>query len=124
MIKDIAFVAYPCANVAETREWYEKHLGLTFTGSYAEEGVELYNEANVASACFALMHQKWMERDAGTGVGCTFEVDNLDDAIAKLRASGVSVGDAYPTPVCKVTSLSDPEGNKVSLHQRTAPYTK
>jgi len=30
---------------------------------------------------------------------------------------------AYPsantTPVCKVTSLIDPEGNKVSLHQST-----
>ena len=24
-------------------------------------------------------------------------------------------------PVCKQTSFSDPEGNKVSIHQKTAP---
>jgi predicted enzyme related to lactoylglutathione lyase len=122
MIKDIAFTAYPSANVAATRAWYEKNLGLRFSGPYAEDGVEKYNEAQVGNACFGLMTSEWIQREPGTGVGVAFEVDDIDAAVKSLRERGISVEDVYETPVCKVTSFADPEGNKVSLHQRTAPY--
>jgi hypothetical protein len=39
-----------------------------------------------------------------------------------LRSKGAKIDDPYPTPVCKVTSLNDPEGNKVSIHQITVPH--
>lgn len=119
MIKDIAFTAYPAKNVKSTREWYEKHLGLKFTGAFEEDGVEKYNEANVGPACFALMTHEWIERAPGTGCGVAFEVDDIDATVARLRAGGVTVGDVYPTPVCKVASFDDVEGNKVTLHQST-----
>ena len=121
MIKDIAFVSYPAANVTSTREWYEKNLGFTFTGPYAEDGVEMYNEANVGSGCFSLVHEKWADRPAGGGIGCAFEVEDIDTFISKLRADGVKVDDVYTTPVCKLTTAKDPEGNTFTLHQRTAP---
>ena len=121
MIKDIAFVAYPSANVTSTRNWYEKHLGFTFTGPYEEDGVEMYNEANIGPACFSLVHEKWAERPAGGGIGCAFEVDDIEKMIRDLRASGISVSDPYQTPVCKLTTVKDPEGNTFTLHERTAP---
>jgi predicted enzyme related to lactoylglutathione lyase len=122
MIKDIAFTAYPSANVAATRAWYEKKLGLHFSGAYAEDGIEKYNEAAVGNACFGLITSEWVQREPGTGVGVAFEVDDIDATVKSLRSSGVTVEDVYETPVCKLASLEDPEGNKVTLHQRTAPY--
>jgi predicted enzyme related to lactoylglutathione lyase len=122
MIKEIAFTAYPSANVQSTREWYERVLGLTFSAPYAEDGVEQYNEAHVGNGWFSLMNHEWMERDAGTGAGVSFEVDNIEAAADNVRAHGVAVADIYETPVCKLASFSDPEGNRVTLHQITVPH--
>lgn len=122
MLKDIAFVAYPSKSVKSTREWYEKNLGMTFTMPYEEDGVEQYNEAPVGSGTFSIMNHEWIERDPGSGCGVAFEVENLEDVAAKLRANGIEVGDPYDTPVCRVSSFLDPEGNKVTLHQVTVPH--
>jgi predicted enzyme related to lactoylglutathione lyase len=35
-----------------------------------------------------------------------------------LREKGVIVEDIFDGPVCKQTSFTDPEGNKISLHQK------
>src|ERR1700722_4247066 len=69
MVKELAFTAYPCADVAATRAWYERHLGLTFMGPYVEDGMEKYNEAHIGSGCFSLMWNGWMDAAAGTGNG-------------------------------------------------------
>ncbi|MGB6987364.1 MAG: VOC family protein [Candidatus Aquilonibacter sp.] len=119
MIKDIAFTAYPSDNVTATRTWYEKMLGLKFSGPFEENGVEKYNEANVGPACFAVITPEWLGRPAGSGVGVAFEVDDIEATVKSLRGNGVTVEDIYTTPVCKVTSFDDPEGNKVTLHQST-----
>jgi catechol 2,3-dioxygenase-like lactoylglutathione lyase family enzyme len=122
MIKEIAFVAYPSANVQATREWYEKTLGLKFGTPYAEDGVEQYNEAQIGSGYFSLMNHEWIERDAGSGASVAFEVENMEQAVDQLRAKGVEIGDVYETPVCKVVSFDDPEGNKITIHQITVPH--
>ena len=122
MIKDIAFTGYPCADVTATRDWYEKNLGLKFAGAYGENGKEQYNESHLGSTAFALVTHEWMERKPGTGVGVAFEVEDLEKLIKDLRANGITVSDAYETPVCKMSTLDDPEGNKVTLHQSTVPH--
>jgi predicted enzyme related to lactoylglutathione lyase len=120
MIKDIAYVAYPSDDVAGTRAWYEERLGLTFAGPYCEGGIEKYNEAHFGSGCFSLMASEWVGREPGSAAGVVFEVDDIEKAARSLRDKGVIVEDIYETPVCKQTSFSDPEGNKVSLHQKKA----
>ncbi len=122
MIKEIAYTAYPAKDVAASRKWYEDALGLRFSGAFEEDGVERYNEAQVGDGYFSVMWDQWIQRDPGSASGIVFEVDDIDKAIADLRAKGVEVEDPYATPVCKVASFNDLEGNKVSLHQRTAPY--
>lgn len=122
MIKEIAFVAYPSRSVKATREWYQTMLGLKFGPPFAEDGVEQYAESQVGSGYFSLMTSDWMEREPGSGVGVAFEVDDIEETLAGLRAKGVKAGDPYETPVCKVASFEDPEGNKVTLHQITVPH--
>jgi predicted enzyme related to lactoylglutathione lyase len=122
MVKEIAYTAHPADNVQSTREWYERTLGLKFSAPYAEDGVEKYNEAQVGNGWFSVMTPEWMSRPAGSGVGIMFEVDDIEKTASQLRAQGIAVDDIYETPVCKITSLEDPEGNKVSLHQSTVPH--
>ncbi len=122
MIKEIAFTAYPAKDVAGLRQWYQDTLGLTFNAPYVEDGVEKYNEAKIGDGYFSVLTHEWAERDPGTASGVVFEVDDIDDTVADLRKKGVTVGDPYATPVCKIASLEDKEGNRVSLHQVTTPH--
>ncbi len=122
MIKEIAFTAYPANDVAALRKWYQDTLNIPFDNPYVENGVEMYNEANVAGGFFSLMSSRYLGRDGGTGAGIAFEVNDIDKAVADLRAKGVTVEDPYATPVCKLASFDDLEGNKVTLHQITVPH--
>jgi predicted enzyme related to lactoylglutathione lyase len=122
VIKEIAFTAYPAKDVAGLRKWYEDKLGLKFSGPFEEDGVEKYNEAQVGNGWFGVLWHEWVEREPGSASGIVFEVDDMDKTLADLRAKGVEVEDPYNTPVCKIASLSDAEGNKVSLHQVTVPH--
>ena len=102
---------------------YEDTLGIKFSGPYVEEGVEKYNEANIGGGdFFSLMTHEWIECYLGSASGVVFEVDDIDKTVADLRGKGVEIDDPYATPVCKIASFDDPEGNKVSLHQVTVPH--
>ena len=118
MIKEIAFTAYPSDDVAATRTWYEQMLGLAFAGPYVEDGKEKYNEAHLGNGCFSLMASEWVGRAPGTAAGIVFEVDDIESAMRSLREKGVSVEDIFDGPVCRQASLADPEGNRITLHQR------
>lgn len=118
MIKHIAFTVYPSNDVAGTRAWYEEMLGLEFAGPYMEDGVEKYNEAHLGDGAFALMASEWVGREPGTAASIAFEVEDLAAALQSLRERGVIIDDVFEGPVCKSASFADPEGNKVTIHQK------
>lgn len=122
MIKEIAFTAYPASDVEKLRKWYEDKLDIKFSGPYAEDGVEMYNEAKIGDGYFSVMTSKWIEREPGSASGVVFEVDDIDETVADLRGKGIVIDDPYATPVCKIASFDDLEGNKVSLHQVTVQH--
>lgn len=122
MIKEIAFTAYPAKDVTKLRDFYRDTLGLAFTGEFAENGVLKYDEANVNGGYFAVMTDEWVGKPAGSAGSIVFEVEDIEKARKDLMAKGLSVEEIYDTPVCRITSFSDPEGNKVSLHQKTASW--
>ena len=118
LIKEIAFTAYPSNDVAGTRAWYETVLGLEFAGPYVEDGIEKYNEAHLGNGCFSLMASEWVGREPGSAASVVFEVTDFEEAIRSLREKGVMVDEIFDGPVCKQTSLTDPEGNKITLHEK------
>jgi predicted enzyme related to lactoylglutathione lyase len=120
VIKDIAYVYYPAKDVTARRKFYADTLGFNFGGIYAEEGVEKYAEAPVGSGWFSVMTDEWADVRPGSGV--SFEVDDIEKTVADLRSKGVATEDIHETPVCKLGSFTDPEGNKVTLHQTTVPH--
>ncbi|MGH7737651.1 MAG: VOC family protein [Candidatus Tyrphobacter sp.] len=120
MIKEIAFTVYPAKDVAKMREFYRENLGLRFGQPFEENGTLKYDEANVGDGTFAVMTETWVERPAGSAGSVVFEVDDLEKMRTDLIAKGIAVDDIVDFGVCTYAAFSDPEGNKVSLHQRAA----
>lgn len=60
-------------------------------------------------------------RPAALGQHFALLVDDLDAAVAELRARGVDVGDPRPIGASRQSFLADPDGNLVELHQAAVP---
>lgn len=125
MVKDIAFSAYPAKDVKALRDWYAGALGLNFSGPFEQDGKLMYDEAQVGNSWFSIMTVDWAGIAPSGGV--TFEVDDIEKTIEQLKGKGVEAAAAgelqiYDTPVCRLCGFSDPEGNKVTLHQTTVPH--
>jgi len=119
VIKEIAFTVYPAKDVAKLRDFYRDVLGLKFSDAFSEGDVVKYAEAELKGGYFAVMTDEWAERPAGSAASIVFEVDDIEQTRKDLIARGLEVEEIYDTPVCRLTSFPDAEGNKVSLHQST-----
>jgi len=119
MITEIAFSCYPVTDMAWARKFYEGVLGLKPT------------------TVTDLPDSKWVEYEFGPYAlyigsapgfkpspdGCTvaLEVEDFDAAIAHLRANNVKFRmEPFPTPVCRMAFISDPDGNTICIHKRNA----
>jgi predicted enzyme related to lactoylglutathione lyase len=48
-------------------------------------------------------------------------VDDFEAAIAELKAQGVKFQmEPFPTPVCRIAFINDPDGNAICIHKRNA----
>ncbi len=122
MIKEIAFTAYPAADVAKLVDFYSGVLGLTASGKYEENGTLLYAEFEVGNSWFSVMTHDWMDVPPGSAAGVALEVDDIEEALTQFASQGIAREDIHDTPVCRLSSFKDPEGNKVTLHQTTRPH--
>ncbi len=121
MVKDIAFTAYPAKDVSRLRKFYTNALGIRFDEPLVQDGVEKYAQGQVGSGWFAVITTEWQE--VAPSGGLAFEVEKIEDTVQQVRGAGVDVSEEpYETPVCRILSFSDPEGNKVTLHQTTTPH--
>jgi predicted enzyme related to lactoylglutathione lyase len=119
MIKEIAFVGYPTANMKIAREFYEGVLGLVPTEEFGPVTDESeFVEYAVESGTFSLgCMPDWKASKDGPSVA--FEMEDLDEAIKKLKANNVTFTmEKIDTPVCNMAMILDPDGNSVLLHQR------
>ncbi len=50
-----------------------------------------------------------------------FEVENLDEAVAALKAAGVTIiEERIESPICSFARIADPDGNGITTHKRQA----
>jgi len=116
MITEIAFVATPVTDIQRARAFYEEVLGLKPTHEACEGQ---WIEYDIGAGTFAIsnMQPEWKPSEQGTTVG--FEVDDMDATLAQLKAKGiVLLMGVFETPVCRMAIISDPDGNKVTIHKR------
>lgn len=119
MIKEIAFTAYPAADVAKLANFYVNTLGLKLCDKYEEDGKMQYAEFQVGNSWFSVMTHEWMDVLPGSAAGIALEVGDIDEALKELQSKGIATEAIHDTPVCRLASFKDPEGNKVTLHQST-----
>lgn len=120
-VKEIAFSCYPVTDMARARKFYEEILHLTPTMTVGEPGGMQWTEYEIGSGALSLGcgAPDWHPRSDGYSVG--LEMEDFDAAIAELKSKGVKFKmEPFPTPVCKMAFISDPDGNTLCIHKRHA----
>ena len=120
-VTEIAFTCYPVTDMAVGRRFYEEILKLKPTMSVGEVGGMQWTEYDIGPGTLALGAgaPNWHPRSDGCSVG--LEMENFESAIAELRAKGVKFKmEPFPTPVCKMAFITDPDGNSICIHKRHA----
>lgn len=123
-VTEIAFSCYPVTDMVRARAFYEGVLGLKATMAHGEPGGMQWTEYDIANGTLTLGAgaPDWKPSTNGCSVG--LKVDDFDAAVAHLRASGVKFHmEPFPTPVCRMAFILDPDGNAVCIHKRNAGHS-
>ena len=121
-VVEIAFSCYPVTDMARARKFYEGILGLKPTMIVGEAGGMQWTEYDIGPGTLSLGAgaPDWNPRSDGCSVG--LEVEDFDAAIKHLRENAVKFRvEPFPTPVCRMAMISDPDGNTICIHKRNAP---
>jgi predicted enzyme related to lactoylglutathione lyase len=116
-LKKVAFTLFPVEDAARARRFYERVLGLK-RGLASPDGV--WTEYDLpGGGCLALfLHPDPSQRKPGGGGGIAFEVSDLDALNRRLKKASVTYhGDVVRGPHCRMSNISDSEGNPIILHQ-------
>jgi predicted enzyme related to lactoylglutathione lyase len=120
-VTEIAFSCYPVTDMARARKFYEEILHLKPTTTVGEAGGMQWTEYEIGAGALALGcgAPDWHPRSDGCAVG--LEMQDFDAAIAELKSKNVKFKmEPFPTPVCKMAFISDPDGNTICIHKRHA----
>ena len=120
-VKEFAFVFHAVTDIARARKFYEEILHLQPTMTVGEPGGMQWTEYEIGAGTLALGAgaPDWHPRSDGCAVG--LEMENFDAAITELKSKGVKFKrEPFPTPVCNMAFISDPDGNTICIHKRHA----
>jgi predicted enzyme related to lactoylglutathione lyase len=120
-ILELAFTGYPVTDMGRARAFYEGILKLEPT-RIIENSNGHWIEYDLGPSTFALSNMSKEEwKPSSDGPAAAFEVDDFDTAVGALRASNVRfVIEPFESPVCRMTIVSDPDGNSIAIHKRHA----
>ncbi len=116
-VTELAFCCYAVTDMPRARKFYEGALGLKPTtvtesdhGRWVEYEFGPYTLAIGSAAAF---------KPSPDGCSAALEVENFDEAIARLRASGVKFRiEPMDCPNCRMAMIFDPDGNSICIHKR------
>ena len=118
-VTEVAFSCYTVLDMPRARAFYEGVLGLapaTVTSSEYGEWVEYEIGPHTLTIGTT---PGWNPSPDGCMVA--LEVEDFDAAISELQAASVKFRmEPFPTPVCRMAMILDPDGNSVCIHQRSA----
>ena len=115
-VKEIAFTAFPVADIARARDFYERLLGLKIGKQSEGVGDKWWIEYDIAGGTFAITNM--LPATGGAGAALMLEVADLDGAHAAIRDAGVPIIEALEEyPLCRHFAVKDPDGNFIGFHQ-------
>ena len=112
-IKHVAFTMYPVTDIQRAVTFYRDGLGLKKGGLESDFWVEF----DVAGATFGIGNFEQVGK-AGTAQSLAIEVDDLPAFVAELAGRGIEASPPHDLANCRISVVSDPDGNQVWLHQR------
>jgi predicted enzyme related to lactoylglutathione lyase len=120
-ILELAFTGYPVTDMGRARAFYEGILKLEPT-RIIENSNGHWIEYDLGHSTFALSNMSKGEwKPSSDGPAVAFEVDDFDSAVGALQTSNVRfVIEPFESPVCRMTIVSDPDGNSIAIHKRHA----
>ena len=120
-VTEIAFSCYPVTDMARARKFYEGVLGLKPTMVFGEAGAMQWTEYDIGPGTLAIGAGAPGWNPCSDGCSVALEMEDFDAAIAELKSKGVKFKmEPFPTPVCKMAFISDPDGNTICIHKRHA----
>ena len=115
MIQSIAFLTYAVSDIKAARHFYEDILGLKLTHQAGGE----WFEYDVRDTTFAISTADADHPVPVRGAVLAFEVSDLDAEIERLQKRGaIFRGRITETPVCRFTTVLDPDGSEIIIHKR------
>ena len=122
-VTEIAFSCYPVTDMARARKFYEGVLGLKPTMAHGEPGGMQWTEYDIANGTLSLGAGAPDWKPTATGCSVGLEMEDFDAAIAQLKANNVQFKmEPFPTPVCRMAFILDPDGNTICIHKRHAGH--
>ena len=115
-------MAVPVQDLKRADDFYGRTLGLVRNPNSSERWVE-YELGNVTLALVSPEAMGPDFRAEGHQLPIGLRVADVDEARSKLEAEGVEfMHGTIDSGVCRLATFSDPDGNKLQLHRRYAPY--
>jgi catechol 2,3-dioxygenase-like lactoylglutathione lyase family enzyme len=114
--REIAFVAYPSTDIARSRKFYEELLGLKPNAPVQPDAK--WVEYNIGPGTLAIgSSPNWPP--SNDGPSAALEVEDFDAAVERLRGNKIEflIG-PLDLPSCRMVSFRDPDGNRLTIHQR------
>ena len=114
MTKSIAFTVYPVTDLNRAIAFYRDVVGL----GEATMLNERWAEFDVSGSTFAVATGgEQIGIQPGTGFSVGFEVDDVNEAVQKVRDRGLEAGDPFEAHGCHASFAHDPDGNRFALHK-------
>lgn len=118
-VSEIAFIGYPVSDIPRAQAFYEGLLRLRPSLRFDHEG-RSWIEYDIGAGTLAISNmagERW--RPSADGPAAALEVEDFDAAVAALRAAKVPFAvEPTDTGVCRMTVVSDPDGNSLLIHHR------
>ena len=118
-ITEIAFIGHPATDIDPLRAFYEGILRLELSRTFESPNGH-WMEYDLGPSTFAISNmskEDWKPSHDGPAVA--FEVEDFDSVVETFRANGVkTIVEPFDTPACRMTIISDPDGNSITIHKR------
>ncbi len=120
-VERVDYVRVPVTDIERAKHFYGELLGLELNPNSPSDDWLEYEAGNVTLAVMT-PHTHDYEFTALPPSTIALRVRDVALAKAELEEAGVQVNEMWDSGMCRGAGISDPDGNRILLHRRYAPY--
>jgi catechol 2,3-dioxygenase-like lactoylglutathione lyase family enzyme len=116
-MKSIEIISIPVTDQQKAKEFYQK-LGFEIIVEAPFEAGQKWIQMGYPNSKVSITLVTWFENmPAGCINGFVIKTDDLLQDKTELEAKGITTGKIDQTPWGQFMAVTDPDGNRISLHQ-------